>query len=278
MDTNKILYIVTELHPFLQFSSLASITDKLIKSVANKKNSVFNKKNEIRVIMPKFGCINERRNSIHEIQRLCGVNIPIEEENISLIVKVGSIKKIRVQVYFIDNEDLFQNQTVFHDKDGRFNPENDTRIAFMCKAALAMLDCLAWSPDIVHCFGWPWALLPMYGKVQYKHLFPPNKTKFLYTYGPTDFKEKLGLRMLQKASMSKIKEEHLAPLGQADFQGFLNLAATYADKVTYSFDETNPPALENKKKTNATHIPNDEKLIEKYQTIYQEFLTNTDSQ
>lgn len=266
MHKYRILYIVTELKPFLQFSSMGSIAHKLIQYTAMQDH-------DVRVIMPKFDVMSTRRHRIHEVQRLCGINIDIADEHISLIVKVGPMQKTKTQVYFMDNEDLFQNKKIFRNEDGAFYDNNGIRIIFMSKAALSMVHYLEWPPDIIHCIGWNWAFIPVYGKLGYKNQFIFKNTKYVYTYGLNAFQEKLGSQIWPNVAMQHVKESHLAPLGpDADFKGFLSLAKAYADRITYSFDEHPTEALEVIQELKATPIPNDDQLCDSYQNLYAELL------
>lgn len=266
MRKYRILYIVTELKPFLQFSSMGSIAQKLIQYTAKQDH-------EVRVIMPKFDVMSTRKHRIHEVQRLCGINIDIAHEHISLIVKVGPMQKTKTQVYFMDNEDLFQNKRIFRDENGEFYKNNGVRIIFMSKAALSMVDYLEWAPDIIHCIGWNWAFVPVYGKLGYKNQFIFKNTKYVYTYDPNAFQEKLGKQIWPNVAMKHVKESDLAPLGtDADFKGFLSLAKAYADRITYSFDENPTEALEVIEGLEATHIPNDDQLPNNYHHLYDDLL------
>jgi starch synthase len=232
---------------------------------------------EVRVIMPKFGIINERTNRIHEVQRLYGINVGVGDDNISLIVKVAPIKQGKIQVYFIDNEELFEGKRVFHDEAGKFYAQNDSRIAFMCKSAWVILKNLGWSPDIIHCVGWPWSLVPLYGKRFYNNTSLFQDIKFVYTYGPTHFTEDLGPNMAKKALIRNLTEQDLAPIyPEAKFEGFAAIANEYSDKVTYSFNETDSLALDTIKKMGATHVPVDDNICENYLNIYEELTDGDD--
>ena len=266
MQKKKILHITTELDPFLAVSSLATIAKEMVQTMGDEKW-------EVRVMMPKFGMISDRRNRIHEIQRLYGINIRLEEENISLIVKVAPITRWKIQVYFIDNEDLFENQRIFHDEEGVFYANNHIRVAFMCKAAWAILRNLGWAPDIIHCFGWPWALVPFYGRKYYKKMPLFKDIKFVYTHNADFLKEKLDNSFVQKAYMHKIKTLDFYPLTEeVNFENLLIFSQKYADKTTYSYREAHNPALPILEKLGAECIPPGENLAGNYKKIYAELL------
>ncbi len=266
MPTKRILYISTEVDPFLQLSSCAGIVTQLAQAMVAEKY-------EVRMIMPKFGLINERKNRIHEVQRLYGINIRVAEDNISLVVKVASIPKGKIQVYFIDNEELFQKKRIFYDEDDQFYTDNDRRVAFMCKATWSILKSLGWAPHIVHCFGWPWVFVHLYGKCVYNKTSLFKNTQFIQTYGADYFKGSFNPSMLEKVHMHKIQEQDLAPLNnQLNYSSFLSLAQKYADRTTYTFNETHTPALKNLNHLNTPCVANDDDLVANYRNIYEELL------
>ena len=121
----KILYVAAEIKPFLNHSYVSEIVRKLPQAMQEKGI-------EIRILVPKFGCINERKNRLHEVVRLSGMNIPIGDDEKPLIIKVASIPAAKLQVYFIDNEDYFQRKTIFHKKNGKFHNDNDERCILLC--------------------------------------------------------------------------------------------------------------------------------------------------
>ena len=154
MKKKKILFISQEITPYLEENELALIGRKLPQGIQEKGK-------EIRTFMPKFGCINERRNQLHEVIRLSGMNLIIDDNDHPLIIKVGSIQAARMQVYFIDSEDYFQRKAVFHDKEkGKFFADNDERAIFFARGVLETVKKLGWVPDIIHCHGWMTGLVP----------------------------------------------------------------------------------------------------------------------
>ncbi len=161
MTKTKILFITHEMSPFLELSEIAKITRQLPQAMQEKGY-------EIRILMPRFGNINERRNRLHEVIRLSGLNIVINENDNPLIIKVASIPTARMQVYFLDNEEYFHRKHVFSDGHNKFFEDNDERAIFFCKGALETVKKLGWSPDIVHCHGWMSSLVPLFMKTLYK--------------------------------------------------------------------------------------------------------------
>ena len=156
MKKKKILFISQEITPYVEENELASIGRNLPQGIQESGR-------EIRTFMPKFGCINERRNQLHEVIRLSGMNLIINENDHPLIIKVGSIQAARMQVYFIDSEDFFQRKAIFNCNDtGKFFEDNDERAIFFARGVLETVKKLGWVPDIIHCHGWMTSLVPLY--------------------------------------------------------------------------------------------------------------------
>ena len=256
------------MEPFLYASSLARIGRRLVREGVRAGH-------EVRIIMPKFGGINQRSHSLYEVQRLCGINVAIDGGYMSLIAKVGTIQedKVRVQAYFIDNEELFHGKKIFRDNAGQFYPDNGTRIGFMNKAAFVMLENLGWAPDIIHCMGWAWSLVPVYGKVVYEKHFLFKKSKFLFTYGPDYFTESLGDGFLSSVQLRKVTPEYITGMGGgATFEEMMALTKQHADQMTYSFDESDAPAAAIMKKHQIHRIVNDDELTVNYHRLYDALL------
>ncbi|GAB2493949.1 MAG: glycogen synthase [Cytophagales bacterium] len=224
MSKLRILYVASEINPFLQTSEVANFLRTLPQAMQERGM-------EIRILVPRFGLINERKNRLHEVVRLSGINIAVGEEEKPLVIKVASIPNAKLQVYFIDNEDYFQRKSVFHDKQEKFYEDNDERAIFFCKGVIETVKKLGWAPDIVHCNDWMTSLIPMYLKTTYKNdpLFKDTKTVFgIYSNG---FSHTFGDDLLNKVKMVDIDDTILAPLKSKDFTGFIKLGMEYADMV-----------------------------------------------
>jgi starch synthase len=224
MSKLRILYVASEINPFLQTSDVADFVRKLPQGMQERGM-------EIRILVPRFGLINERKNRLHEVVRLSGINIAVGEEEKPLIIKVASIPNARLQVYFIDNEDYFQRKSVFRDKENRFHKDNDERAIFFCKGVIETVKKLGWAPDIVHCNDWMTSLVPMYLKTTYKNDPLFKNTKSVFTIYDNFFEEKFSPDIVEKARMIDIDDEVLDPLKSADLQGFLKIGIQYSDAV-----------------------------------------------
>ena len=160
MDAKKILFIAQEITPYLPESEIATICRNLPQGIQERGR-------EIRTFMPKFGNINERRNQLHEVIRLSGMNLIIDDTDHPLIIKVASIQAARMQVYFIDNEDFFQRKHTVCDENGNEYEDNDDRSIFYVRGVLETVKKLRWQPDVIVCQGWASAVVPFYVKTAY---------------------------------------------------------------------------------------------------------------
>ncbi len=230
MDKLKILYVASEINPFLQVTDVADYVRKLPQAMQELGA-------EIRILIPRFGLINERKNRLHEVVRLSGINITVGDEEKPLIIKVASIPNAKLQVYFIDNDDYFHRKSVFFDKENNFFDDNDERAIFFCKGVLETVKKLGWAPDIVHCNDWMTALIPMYLKNTYKNDPMFKDTKSVFSVYNNAFTYKFDADILNKAKAMDVSDEALAHLRSADFEGFIKLGCAYADAVIKA-DET----------------------------------------
>ena len=203
-DTKKrVLIIANELSPYTEFTDFAQILNKLaIKT--------FDSGLEVRVIMPRFGVINERRHRLHEVVRLSGINVIIDKDDYPLIIKVASLPNARLQVYFMDNEDYFKRKAVFRDDQDNFFDDNAERMIFFCKSALETVKKFGWPPHVIHCHGWMTSLVPLYLKTTYKKEPVFGYSKIVYTAQADQFTEQLNTNFVKKAIISTdIKEKDL---------------------------------------------------------------------
>src|SRR4051812_11166573 len=196
MSTKKrILFIAQEMSPYLELTDYANMINKM--AIKSNESGL-----EVRVIMPRFGIINERRHRLHEVVRLSGINIVIEGDDYPLVIKVASLPNARLQVYFLDNEDFFKRKQVFADEAGKFFEDNGLRAVLFCKGALETVKKFGWPPDIIHCSGWMTGLIPMFLRSAYKKEPVFSHSKVVYTIGEQTFKEKLGADFLKLAAIN----------------------------------------------------------------------------
>ncbi len=231
MSNLRILYVASEINPFLKTTRVADFVRRLPQAMQERGM-------EIRILIPRFGLINERKNRLHEVVRLSGINISVGDEEKPLIIKVASIPNAKLQVYFIDNEDYFHRKSVFFDKEDNFYEDNDERAIFFCKGVLETVKKLGWSPDIIHCNDWMTSLIPLYVKTTYKNdpIYKDAKTVFSIYNNP--FTHKFGADLLSKVKMIDIDDSMLHPLKTADYEGFIKMGMAYADAVINANEES----------------------------------------
>ncbi len=222
MESKKVLFVSQEITPYLPESELSFIGRNLPQAIQETGK-------EIRTFMPKFGNINERRNQLHEVIRLSGMNLIIDDTDHPLIIKVASIQAARMQVYFIDNEDYFQRKYTVSDEDGTFFPDNDERMIFFARGVLETVRKLRWSPDLVHCHGWFTSLVPLYIKNAYKEdpLFAHSKVAF--SFYDNGFDLPLNDSFAHKMLIDGVSPEHVRMVEKPAYENLVELAATYSD-------------------------------------------------
>lgn len=225
MDKKKVLYISSEIFPFVKESEISATCNKLLMSMQDAGH-------EIRTFMPKWGPINERRNQLHEVIRLSGMNLIIDDTDHPLLIKVASLPAARLQVYFIDNEDYFQNHLFTNDRDGSEYPDNDERTIFFARGVLETVKKLRWNPDVIHCFGWMSALIPIYLKTGFKDEPAFRDAKIVMSLcddGFTvPFNEKYGEKLLVRNMTAEEVGTFATPFG---FDELMKKAIDFSDAV-----------------------------------------------
>ncbi|MXV49999.1 starch synthase [Pedobacter sp. HMF7647] len=264
MAKTKLLFITHEMSPFLELSKISEITRQLPQAMQDKGY-------EIRILMPRFGNINERRNRLHEVIRLSGMNIIIDDNDNPLIIKVASIPSARMQVYFLDNEEYFQRKHVFRDGSEKFYEDNDERMIFFCKGALETVKKLGWAPDVVHCHGWMTALVPTYLKTTYKDDPTFKNSKVVYSIYDDCFTEKLNDRFAEKATLNGVNESDTEVFKPATCNALHFGAINLADAVVYGSATIDKDVLNYVKKANKQVLEYDSTSdFENYYNLYEE--------
>ncbi len=197
MKKAKVLFISQEMSPFLELTEISKIARFLPQGIQEKGK-------EIRTFMPRFGQINERRNQLHEVIRLSGMNLIIDDSDHPLIIKVASIQSARMQVYFIDNEEYFQRKTIFHDTKKKFHKDNEDRMVFFCRGVLETVKKLGWAPDVIHCHGWMTSLIPYFIKTGYKDDPMFKNSRVVYSSYSHDMEETMTPDLTKKLKMDGV--------------------------------------------------------------------------
>ena len=232
-SVKRVLFVNSEMSPYLPESEIASIGRHLPQGIQEKKK-------EIRSFMPRYGCINERKNQLHEVIRLSGMNIIISDVDRPLIIKVASISAARLQVYFIDNEDYFRRKQTYFDDEGKFFADNGERAVFFARGVLETVKKLRWAPDVIHCQGWISQVLPLYLKKAYKDdpIFSGSKV-VLSIFGDTP-RESLGNGFQKTVLFGGITPEDVPLLENPDGINLAKTAAQYSDGIILGSPDVDP--------------------------------------
>jgi starch synthase len=249
MGTKKVLYITQEITPYLPDSPVATNCRYLPQAIQEKGQ-------EIRTFMPKFGNINERRNQLHEVIRLSGMNLIIDDTDHPLIIKVASIQAARMQIYFIDNDDYFKRKyTIADDNKVEFS-DNDERSIFYVRGVLETIKKLRWIPDVIDCHGWMTALTGLYIKTAYADDPCFKNSKIVYSLYNDDFKRPFSTNFINKLKFDGIKDKDIAELkGGVDYETLSGFAVKYADGVIQSEESINNGLLDHVNKTGRKFLP-----------------------
>lgn len=242
MKKAKVLFVSQEIKPYLKDSHMSKMGRFLPQGIQEKGK-------EIRTFMPRFGVINERRNQLHEVIRLSGMNLIIDDTDHPLIIKVASIQPARMQVYFIDNEDYFHRKFTIRDKKEVFFEDNDERTVFFDRGVLETVKKLGWAPDIVHCNGWMSALVPLYIKKAFKDNPLFSETKVVCTLFDDDFSEKLSDDLAKKISLEGITKLDLKIYEGKDYLSLMKGSIDHADAIIQGSEAVNEELLAYAKKT-----------------------------
>lgn len=220
----NVLFVNQEIEPFVVGTTMASFGKKLPQFAQEQGH-------DVRIFMPKFGVINERRNQLHEVIRLSGLNLIITGEDHPLIIKVASLPPLRVQVYFIDNEDFFQRRGIFHDESGAPYKDNEKRAFFFAKGVLETIKKLHWVPNLVHCNGWFTSFIPFLLKTSYSHDAMFSKAKILYSLYDDTMDECVGKDLLQTVQPLKLTPEQRDALADCTHLSLCRQALAFSDAV-----------------------------------------------
>lgn len=269
MEKTKILFIQQEITPYLIESHMGIIGRYLPQGIQEKNR-------EIRTFMPRFGNINERRNQLHEVIRLSGMNLIIDDTDHPLIIKVASIQQARMQIYFIDNEDYFQRKFIFTDKNEKFFKDNDERTIFFSRGVIETVKKLGWAPDIIHCHGWLTSLVPLYIKKAYKDNPLFTDTKVIFSIYDDDFKDTLNKDFANKIKLEGITTKDLKYYKNPSYVNIIKAAIDFSDAVIFGSQKINSELEEYVKESEKPYLEfqSMDKYIDAFSDFYDEILVD----
>ena len=264
MDVNKVLYVSQEITPYLAADDLSTFSLDLPQCIQETGA-------EVHTFMPRYGAINERRNQLHEVIRLSGLNITIDDTDHPLIIKVATLLPSRMQVYFIDNDDFFARHASRLEIDSHTH-ENDGRTIFFARGVLETARKLRWVPSIIHCTGWITSLIPLYLKSHYADDPAFADSKIVYSLYDRPLAEPLDARLIHKLQIDGIKPESFAALGDGDIDlAALNrLAIQHADAIAISSDNVSAETIDYARQSGKPLLeyPGKENYKEAYDAFY----------
>jgi len=269
MAVKKILFVTTEISPYIADTEMSLIARNLPQGIHELGK-------EIRTFMPKFGCINERRNQLHEVIRLSGMNLIIDETDHPLIIKVASIQSARMQIYFIDNEDFFQRKYLLHDEKGVEFEDNDERSIFYIRGVMETVKKLRWVPDLIHCHGWMTALAPLYIKKHYKGDPCFKNAKVVYSIYNDIFEKSFRDNFAKKLKIEGVTQNDIKLLKEApNFTNLSKLAIDFSDGVIEGSQGISSELIDYANEKEGLHylpFQDEDKYIDSYNKFYDHIL------
>ncbi len=267
MKDKRILYVSSEVVPYLAENEVSLMSYDAPKMI-NEQGG------QIRIFMPKYGSINERRHQLHEVIRLSGMNLVVNDMDMPLIIKVASIPKERIQVYFIDNDEYFKRKSTFSDEDGVLYPDNDERAIFFTKGVIETIKKLNWVPDIIHVQGWMASLLPTYLKNYYKDEAIFADTKIVTSIFDEGFEGALSTSMHTKVAFDNLPKEDIADFEKATYHNIMVNAVKNSDGVILASENIPLDLTKYIESSNKPFLPyaTKEAFAEAYTTFYNQFL------
>lgn len=268
MEGIKVLFVTQEITPYLPESEMSVISRNLPQGIQDLGR-------EIRTFMPRYGCINERRNQLHEVIRLSGMNIIIDDTDHSLIIKVASIQSARMQVYFIDNEDYFQRKYILNDDDGNFYEDNDERAIFFSRGVLETVRKLQWAPDIIHCHGWFTSLIPLYIKKIYNDNPLFMDSRIILSLYNNEYNKPLNKAFKSKLESEGINRGELSIISNPTYENLCKLAIDFSDGVIIGSEKINKDVEDYLKQSGKSYLTFQgvENYINGYSDFYDKILT-----
>jgi starch synthase len=248
MKDKRILYVSSEVVPYLAENEVSLMSYDVPKMINDQGG-------QIRIFMPRYGNINERRHQLHEVIRLSGMNLVVNDLDMPLIIKVASIPKERIQVYFIDNDEYFKRKATFADEEGVLYPDNDERAIFFAKGVVETVKKLNWVPDIIHVHGWMASILPVYMKHYYKNEALFSETKIVTSVYSESFSETLDLDMINKVKFDGIPSEAIADLEVPTYENIMKTAILNSDAVIIASNNLTPSLTKFIESSNKPFLP-----------------------
>lgn len=269
MKKARVLFVSQDITPYLDETYIGKISRKLPQGIQERGK-------EIRTFMPKYGCINERRHQLHEVIRLSGMNLVINDVDHPLIIKVASIPSARMQVYFIDNEEFFSRKAVLTDKNsGKAFDDNDERAMFFVRGVAETVKKLGWQPDVIHCHGWFTSLMPLYIKKYYAEDPLFADTKIVVSLYEDEYLKTLNKKFIDKLSLDGFTKKDLKHISEeSSHLNMLKQSIEFADGIIQGSEKMNPDLEKFVKKAGKPFLgyKNELEYMDAFNEFYDEIL------
>ncbi len=269
MEKTRILFVSQEIIPYLKDSQMGYIGRHLPQGIQERGR-------EIRTFMPRFGHINERRNQLHEVIRLSGMNLIIDDTDHPLIIKVASIQSARMQIYFIDNDDYFQRKYMFRDKNNKFYKDNEERAIFFSRGVIETVKKLGWAPDLVHCHGWMTSLVPLYIKRAYRDNPLFTDTRIIISLYDDDFEEPLNKDFGNNIKLDGITNKDLKHFKKPNYVSMMKAAIDFSEGVIIGSETVNQELIDYVNESGKPMIPYQplDRFVDAYNNFYDKVLNS----
>jgi starch synthase len=269
MEKTRILFVSQEIIPYLKDSQMGYIGRHLPQGIQERGR-------EIRTFMPRFGHINERRNQLHEVIRLSGMNLIIDDTDHPLIIKVASIQSARMQIYFIDNDDYFQRKYMFRDKNNKFYKDNEERAIFFSRGVIETVKKLGWAPDLVHCHGWMTSLVPLYIKRAYRDNPLFTDTRIIVSIYDDDFEEALNKDFGNNIKLDGITNKDLKHYKKPTYVNMMKAAIDFSEGVIIGSETVNQELLDYANDSGKPMMPYQplDRFVDAYNNFYDKILNS----
>ena len=267
MEDKRILYVSSEVVPYLAENEVSLLSYDVPKMINDQGG-------QIRIFMPRYGNINERRHQLHEVIRLSGMNLVVNDLDMPLIIKVASIPKERIQVYFIDNDEYFKRKATFSDEEGVLYPDNDERAIFFAKGVVETVKKLNWVPDIIHVHGWMASLLPIYMKHYYKDEALFSETKIVTSVYSQSFEGSLDAELINKIKFDGVPQDAIQELELPNYENLIKAAIKHSDGVIIASENVSGSLTKFIQSSEKPFLPfaSKDKFAEAYTTFYKKML------
>ena len=273
-EPTRVLFVNSEIFPYMPETDISVLGRFLPQGIQESGR-------EIRSFMPRYGTVNERRNQLHEVIRLSGMNLIINNCDRPLVIKVSSISSARMQVYFIDNEDYFHRKFIYRDAEGNDFKDNDERAIFFARGVLETVKKLRWKPDIVHCQGWISHFLPLYLKKVYHEDPIFTEAKVVLSLYNENLDATFSENVLDKALVEGLERQDAEVLAEPTGINLAKLAIQYADGIVAGVPELDSRLAAFIKERKLMTMPyvkvdkDDNSYVPAYSEFYDNLLKNT---